>query len=150
LATNYDAVEFEPHVTIFSGSSDDDEIRNTAPGVASRFSAVELTPRKLDFSSSYTKTLFIDFYESAVARHMFDAIKHGTAQPSAYVLNPHLSLLYKTMPAAAQAEICGTLEIPEGDYAFDRLRVIETEIPLTRPEQIIRWRTVFEAELRRP
>ncbi len=114
LATNYDAVEFEPHVTIFSGSSDDDEIRDTAPGVASRFSVVELTPRKLDFSSSYTKTLFIDFYESAVARHMFDAIKHGTAQPSAYVLNPHLSLLYKTMPAAAQAEICGTLGTSRG------------------------------------
>jgi hypothetical protein len=30
---------------------------------------------------------------------------------------------------------------------FDRLSVIETEIPLTRPEQITRWRTVHDCPL---
>jgi hypothetical protein len=54
------------------------------------------------------------------------------------------------MPVAKQAEICQTLDVPKGIYFFDRLRAIETEIPLTQPEQIKRWRTVFECTLGLP
>ena len=150
LATQYDAVDFAPHVTISAGTSDDDETCAIARDIASRFSPVELTFQKLDYTSLYTKTLFVQFDHSAIAQSMCDAIKEGSAQPSGYVLNPHLSLLYKTMPQATQAEIARGLEVPQGIFSFDRLRAIETEAPLTQPEQVKRWRVVFEAALGRP
>jgi hypothetical protein len=147
LATSYDASEFDPHVTIFSGPSDDDEVHSTARSITSRFSVVEFAPQKLSYTPKLTKTLFIKLFQSEVAAHLFNIIKESISQPSDYVLDPHLSLLYKTIPEENQMEICRTLRVPSGSYCFDGLRVIETEVPITRPEQIKRWRTVFEARL---
>ena len=150
LATQYDAVDFAPHVTISAGTSDDAETCAIVRDIAARFAPVELTFEKLDYTSLYTKTLFVQFHQSAIAQSMCDAIKAASAHPSGYVLNPHLSLIYKTMPEATQAEISRVLEVPQGVYRFDRLRAIETEAPLTRPDQVRRWRVVFEAALGRP
>ena len=149
LAAQYDAVDFAPHVTISAGTSDDDETCAIARDIASRFGPVELTYQKLDYSSLYTKTLFVQFHRSEIAQSMCDAINAAGARPSGYVLNPHLSLIYKTMPEATQAEISRVLEVPQGIYLFDGLRAIETEAPLTQPEQVKRWRVVFEAALGR-
>jgi 2'-5' RNA ligase len=150
LAKKYDAINFEPHVTISCGPPDDDQTRTIARGIASLVSPVKLTPMKLDYTSEYTKTLFIQFQESEVVRRMFETIKDRSSQPLNHVLNPHLSLLYKTMPVATQAEICRTLDVPKEIYFFERLRAIESEIPLTQPEQIKRWRTVCECALGLP
>lgn len=150
LAKEYDAIDFEPHVTIYCGPSDDDQTRIIAHEVASLYSHVELIPVKLKYTSEYTKTLFIQFQESDVVRRMSDAIKDRHARPMNYVLSPHLSVLYKTMPLAMQAGICHTFDVPKGPYVFDRMRAIETEIPLTGPDQIKRWRTIFECTLGQP
>jgi Cyclic phosphodiesterase-like protein len=150
LAKEYDAIDFEPHVTIYCGPSDDDQTRTIAHEVASLYSHLELIPVKLEHTSEYTKTLFIQFQESDIVCRMSDAIKNRHARPVNYGLSPHLSVLYKTMPLAMLARICHTFDVPKGPYVFDRLRAIETEIPLTGPDQIKRWRTVFECTLGQP
>jgi 2'-5' RNA ligase len=150
LANRYDAIDFDPHVTIFSGPFDDDQTNTIARAIARLFSHGELLSVKLDYTSVYTKTLFIQFQDSEVVRRMSDAIRDRSARPVNYVLNPHMSLLYKTMAVAKQAEICRTLRVPKGTYFFDRLRAIETEIPVLGPEQVKRWRMVFECALGRP
>jgi hypothetical protein len=147
LAKTYGAVDFEPHVTISCGLSNDDETQIIARHIASQFSIVDLIVLKLDCTNNYTKSLFIQFQESDAVRRMSDAVKILSVRPTIYVLSPHLSLLYKMNPPATQAYIRRTLVVPKGAYSFDRLRGIETEIPLTQPEQIKRWRTVFECGL---
>jgi 2'-5' RNA ligase len=144
LAEKHDAIDFEPHVTLSSGPSDDDLTQTIARWIAKLFSRIELVPVKLGHTSAFAKTLFVQFQDSAAARQMSDVIKTRNAQCANYVLNPHMSLVYKTMPVAARAEICRGLDVPNKTYVFDRLRAIETEIPLTEPAQVKRWRTVFE------
>lgn len=148
LAKKFDAVEFEPHVTIWCGVSDDPGSQKVAAALVDRFSAIELTPATVGYTEEYTKTLFIELEQLAAVRRMFEAIGELSATPSAYVLNPHLSLMYKAMPLGMLQEISETLELPDGTYRFDRLRVIETEIPLTRPGQVRNWRTVFDNALK--
>lgn len=147
LADQFDGVYFEPHVTIYSGTSNDAEVLVLANSVASTFKPLEFTVLKLDHTDNYTKTLFVRLQDSGAGRRMFEATRRGSANPSEYVLDPHLNLLYKRLPVTTQTEICQTLDVPQGNYLFDRLCVIETEIPLTRPEQITRWRTVYESPL---
>lgn len=147
LAAKYEAVDFEPHVTLSSGPFADDESCTITRSIAQTFQPVQLTFSKLDFTSEYTKTLFVQYQESGVVRRMSDFIKESSARPINYILNPHLSLLYKTLPVEKQEQICRSLNAPQGNYSFDRLRVIETELPLSRPEQIRRWRTVYECAL---
>lgn len=147
LAEKYDAIAFEPHVTLSSGPSNDDLTRTIGRSLAKLFSCVELIPVKLEQTEVFTKTVYIQFQDSGAARQISDAIKDRNARCANYILNPHLSLIYKTMPVAMRAEICRTLDVPKAAYVFDRLRAIETGIPLAEPAQVKRWRTVFECPL---
>ena len=147
LAFANGAVGFDPHVTVFCGRSDDKTTIATAQHIANMFSPIELVAVKIDFTSVYTKSLFVQFDESETSRCIHAAAKTRSAHGSSYEFNPHLSLLYKTISLETLSEIRQSLAVPLGPYAFDRLRAIETEIPLTEPEQIKKWRTVFDAAL---
>jgi hypothetical protein len=81
---------------------------------------------------------------------MFEMAAKSYPQPSNYALNPHLSLLYKKLPEAKREELGKALDIPMGTYSFDRIRVIETELPIEDAGPVRRWRVVCEAELGGP
>jgi 2'-5' RNA ligase len=147
LAAQFDAVEFEPHVTVFCGPSTEAEARMSAVAIAAEFSPVELIAERLDYTNRYTKTLFLQFEESGVGQRMFEIARNGCSRRSDYVFNPHLSLLYKILPEAKQKALCRTLELPCGSYTFDRLRVIETELPIEEPGPVRRWRQVCDIAL---
>lgn len=148
LAATYDAVIFEPHVTLFSGQSSDDATRHMARSVAAMAGApVMLTPLALETTDHYTKTLFVQFERSDVAQRLYEGAKRLAIRPSDYAFNPHLSLIYKIMPEAQKREIAGSLDLLAQPYAFDRLRAIETEIPLTSGELVSRWRVICDYPL---
>jgi 2'-5' RNA ligase len=150
LAASLDAVEFEPHVTVFCAHSTDAEARAVARLIAEQFSPIELSADRLDHSENYTKTLFVQFRESAVLRHMFETATGAYSQRSDYVLNPHLSLLYKKLSGSKQKELCKTLDVPMGAYGFDRIRMIEAELPIEDAGPVRRWRMVCDAPLAEP
>lgn len=147
LSVNLDTVRFDPHVTIFCGSSNDAEACAVADRIARRFSPIDLTPSRLAHTERYTKTLFLEFQDSVALRQMFEMAQSGYARRSNYVLNPHLSLLYGTLPEATQRSVCETLDVPMDGYRFDRIRMIETELPINDPGPVERWRVVCEAKL---
>jgi Cyclic phosphodiesterase-like protein len=148
LAGRFSAVEFDPHVTVWCGVSDDARSREMAAVLARRFSPIELTPTILECTEEYTKTLFIKFGHSAYACEMFEALQRRQSPPSTYKFDPHLSLMYKSLPLDSKRKIRESLEVPSGTYRFDQLRIIEVEIPLTQDEQVRNWRTVFDISLR--
>jgi 2'-5' RNA ligase len=150
LAASLDAVEFEPHVTVYCGPSTDAEARAAAQMVAEQFSPIELTADRLCHTERYTKTLFVQFEESATARQMFDLVARGYTRQSNYILNPHLSLLYKTLPETKRRELCETLDVPLGRYKFDRIRMIETELPIEDARPVRRWRVVCDEAIGGP
>lgn len=150
LAQDLDAIKFEPHLTVFCGQSSDAEAEATAREIAAKFPPIVMHAVHLDHSDRFTKTLFVQFKESAPARAMSDAARRSFARPSDYVFNPHLSLLYKRLPEAQQAELCQTLDVPMGTYTFDRIRMIETELPIEDSGPIRRWRRVCDFALSGP
>jgi 2'-5' RNA ligase len=150
LAASLDAVEFEPHMTVHSGPSTDAEARAVAHMIARQFSPIEVTADRLCHTERYTKTLFVQFQESAAVRQIFEAAAAGYSRQSSYVLNPHLSLLYKTLPQTERRELCEALDVPMGDYKFDRIRMIETELPIEDAGPVRRWRVVCDEAIGRP
>jgi hypothetical protein len=150
LAASLDAVEFEPHLTVYCGPSTDAEAGAVARVIDGQFPPIELTADRLDQTERYTKTLFVQFQESAAARQLFVAAAAGYSRQSNYVLNPHLSLLYKTLPEPKRRELCATLVVPMGVYKFDHVRMIETELPIEDPGPVQRWRVVSDEALGGP
>jgi len=150
LAESLDAVEFEPHMTVYCGPSTEAEARAVARVIAKQFPPIELTADQLCHTERYTKTLFVQFEESAAVRRMFDVAAAGYSRQSNYILNPHLSLLYKTMPESKRRELCETLVVPMGDYKFDRIRMIETELPIEDAGPVQRWQVVCDEAIGGP
>jgi 2'-5' RNA ligase len=150
MAKELNAIAFEPHVTVFCGPSTDAEASALVDQIAKQFAPIELTADRLDYTDRYTKTLFVQFRESAVLRQIFEIAAGRARQQSNYSLNPHLSLLYKKLPSATQRGLCETLDVPMGDFWFDGIRIIETELPIEDPGPVMRWRVVREAKLEGP
>jgi 2'-5' RNA ligase len=147
LATKLDAIEFEPHVTMFCGPSTDDEARAIAHRIANQFTPIELIADRLEHSECYTKTFFVQFRDSARLRQMFEVTAANFSRQWGYVLNPHLSLLYMRQSATGRQKLCETVDVPTGLYGFDRIQMIETELPIEDEGPIRRWRVVCEEPL---
>ena len=81
---------------------------------------------------------------------MFEVAARGYTRQSNYILNPQLSLLYKTLPEPKRRELCETIDVPMGDYKFDRIRMIETELPIENAGPIRRWQVVCDEAIGRP
>jgi len=147
LAARLDAVEFEPHVTVFSAPSTDIEALAVARRIAAQFSPIELTADCLDHSEAYTKTLFMQFRNSTLLRQIFDTAATQYSRPSNYILNPHLSLIYKRLNEDCRRTLCATLQVPMGSHRFDRVRMIETELPIEDDGPVRRWRVICDEPL---
>ena len=149
LAAKYDAARFVPHVTFFSGQSDEQEITGIAQDLMDQPLPMELKPICLSHTHLFTKTLFVQFEDSQPLRDMYHRAVAVCSRPTGYKLNPHLSLLYKTMNENEKARLCRRLDIPAGPFLFDSFQAIEMETPFTAPEQIERCRTVYDSTKKR-
>ena len=148
LACEFDAVAFDPHVTVFCSRSNDVEAQRVAQHIAQNFKPFGLYAADLEQSSLLTKTFYVQFQPSVELQKMFDAIKDGVAAEANHTLNPHLSLLYQRIDEAQRQELCHRTAIaPMGTYRFDRLRVVEIDLPTENLRTIRTWRTVADVAL---
>ena len=139
LARRFFAVEFEPHVTIYSGPSTHQEVAANVALCANEFRPIALTPQSLQVSQALTKTLFIQLEPSAGLQALHDFIKRRSTAASSYVFNPHISLLYQVLPPAVLDELASRIPMPRGPYRFDTLQVIASDVPTQTVDDIRRW-----------
>ncbi len=142
LAGQYGAVSFEPHVTLYTGPSDDAEAAATLASLRRSFRPLTLVPRVVAQSSRLTKTLYIHLELTSELAALAAAIKDRARQPSNSRLDdPHVSLLYQRIDEAERSKLAAEIALP-APFAGDGVAVIETEIPIEDLEPIRRWRFV--------
>jgi 2'-5' RNA ligase len=142
LAVRYDAVVFEPHVTLYTGPSDDREVAATLASLRQSFQPLTLVPFVVAQSSRLTKTLYIRLELTSELAALAQAIKGEARHPSDSRLDdPHVSLLYQRIDEKERAKLAAELALP-APFAGDGIAVIETEIPIEDLDQIRRWRFV--------
>jgi len=140
LAARYDAVAFEPHVTLYTGPSDDAEVAETMAFLQGSFRPLTLKPFVLAQSSRLTKTLYIRLELTAELASLAAMLSNRARQKSASVLDdPHVSLLYQRIDEAERARLAAEIALPQ-PFAADGIAVIETEVPIGNLDQIRRWR----------
>jgi 2'-5' RNA ligase len=148
LALRCAAPVFEPHLTIHVGA-DRAEAAETAISKAGRSCReVELQTRDVRHSSEFTKTLFVQFALSAKLRQLNQIIRTAAEDSSDYKLSPHLSLLYKTMPAVARRELVESIKTPFSQIVFDALKAVQCISPTRNRADVEAWRVVAEKSLR--
>jgi hypothetical protein len=148
LARRHDAPVFEPHVTVHVGTDQAHAGENALRETARQCKLVRLRPIGIDQSDEFIKTLFLQFAINAELRQINDLIRDATNNSSEYELKPHLSLLYKNLPAATRNELLASIIVPFSEIAFDSLQAVRCVSPTQNGADVEAWERIATTVLR--
>ena len=133
LAKQFDAPVFEPHLTLcFSRDAQSPKEllrRINAP-------AVRLQVRDVDYSSKFTKTLFIRFKAKPGLNKLARALGCVAQR------DPHVSLLYKKLPVRVQKQLAATVRLPFRSVCFDAIKAVRCVSPTTTAQDVKSWSVI--------
>ena len=139
LARRYDAPVFEPHVTVHAGADRVDLTHQALAEFTRECTLVKLKPLGIDQSDEFVKTLFVQFALTPELRKVNESIRHAANQPSEYELEPHLSLLYKNLPAVTRRELATSIKVPLSEVTFDAIKAVRCVSPTQTRADVEAW-----------
>jgi 2'-5' RNA ligase len=147
LAARFDAPLFEPHVTIYVTSAGQKEPAAILEKVVRYCRPYRLHVRGVDYSDKFTKTLFVQFGPNAELTRLSDELRRASASPSDYQLNPHLSLIYKDMPAETKRQLAASIALPFAEVTFDKIKAVLSPAEIKSRDEVEAWRVITERQL---
>lgn len=147
FAQQHDAPVFEPHVTVFVGANRVGAAERALSQVARDWYPTKLKTLGIAHSDEFIKTLFVRFAPNKRLRQINETIRDAAQDPSRYELEPHLSLLYKMMPAALRREVAASISVPYSEVSFDAIKAVRCVSPTQSRADVEVWRVVASAEL---
>jgi 2'-5' RNA ligase len=142
LARRHDAPVFEPHVTIFVGANRPKSAQKVLSHVGRHCTAITLNALEIHQSGEFIKTLFVQFAPSAELERLKDAIRSAAQDSSDYDLNPHLSLLYKTVPTTVRRELAKSIKLPFSEITFNAITAVRCVSPTQTTADVAAWRVI--------
>ena len=138
LAKQFDAPIFEPHLTLCFGKN-----RESARKLLRRVktSPLRLRVHEVGHSSKFTKTLFVRMKPDRSLNKL--ALELG----SAALADPHVSLVYKKLPARIRKELVATIKLPFRSVTFDIVKAVRCTSPTTTAREVKSWRAVATKRL---
>jgi len=148
LGRLHQAPSFVPHVTIYSGerpaSEDPRAIIVQSTGDVKE---VRLEIDTVSYTDLFTKSLFVQFRHSELLGSLAERMRHLSANPSMYELNPHLSLIYKHMESGEKQAIVSSLQLPRSTVLFDAVWAIESVGTTSKEEDVRGWQVLCRESL---
>jgi 2'-5' RNA ligase len=149
LARQYDAPVFEPHVTVHVGLNHADATEKVLAQAARQCAPIKLEALGIDHSDEFIKTLFVQFESNKELQNLNALIRAVGQDPIRYQLNPHLSLLYKNIPAAARRALADSIKVPFSEVTFDALKAVRCISPTQSRADVEAWQVMATRDLSR-
>ena len=147
LAQHYDAPTFEPHVTVHVGANCTDAVHGVLSKAAQHCEQIVLQALEISGSPEFIKTLFVQFAMSRQLQQLDHGIRNAARDSSDYQLDPHLSLLYKTVSIQDRRFLTESIETPFPQVAFDSLKAVRCISPTQSRADVEAWRVMAEKPL---
>jgi len=140
LAQQFDAPRFQSHLTLCQTGN-----RASAGKSFQKIQAkpVRLRIRGIAHSNKFTKTLFVRFTPNQSLRRLVTEL----GGKSRSLRDPHVSLLYKQLPASIRRELAAAIKLPFREVTFDALEAVSCEIPCQTRRDVERWQVVVTKRL---
>jgi 2'-5' RNA ligase len=142
LARRHDAPHFEPHLTIHVGGNYLVAAEKALSKAARECQPINLKVIEINHSDEFVKTLFVQFAPNRKLRQLHQTIRNAAQDSSRYELKPHLSLLYKDMPAVARCELAHSINVSFSEVTFDALKAVRCISPTRSRADVEAWRVV--------
>jgi 2'-5' RNA ligase len=147
LATRFDAPIFEPHVTVYVTKHAVEEPDAILEQVLKNHGRYCLSVRGLDHSDTFTKTVFVQFEPDPELTRLSSDLRRASAVQDDYELNPHLSLIYKTMSRDQKRDLAASITLPFEEVCFDSMKAVISAANITSREDVEAWRVVATQQL---
>jgi Cyclic phosphodiesterase-like protein. len=147
LAERYNAPEFEPHVTVHVGVDCTDTVDEVLSKAARGCERIVLQSLEISGSPEFTKTLFVRLAVTTQLQWLNQSIRIAAQNSSDYQLNPHLSLLYKTISTQDRHLLTHSIDVPFPEVTFDSLKAVRCVSPTQSRADVEAWRVVAEKPL---
>jgi 2'-5' RNA ligase len=147
LAQLYNAPVFEPHVTVHVAASCTSAVDGVLSKAAQGFEQIVLQTLEVSGSSEFIKTLFVQFAMNRQLERLNRSIRHAAQDLSDYLLNPHLSLLYKRMSNQDRCLLTYSIELPFPEVIFGSLKAVRCISPTRSRADVEAWEVVAEKPL---
>jgi 2'-5' RNA ligase len=134
-------------VTIYVGSNRVDVAESAISEAARVCKLIKLKALEIGHSSEFIKTLFVQFALNTPLRQLNEIIRNAAQDSSHYELKPHLSLLYKKMPAVARRELADSIRAPFSEVTFDALKAVRCTSPTRTHADVEAWRVMATTEV---
>lgn len=141
------APNFEPHLTLFVTDKTEVSPRKVLAAVRGR--PIRLTIRNTAFSGKFTKTLFVRLKSNPALRKLATDLARAAKVAGGPPADPHVSLLYKKIPARVKKELARTIKLPIRTVRFDSIAAVRLTLPVRTSAAIGKWKIVAKRSLRR-
>jgi 2'-5' RNA ligase len=142
LALRFDAPVFEPHVTLYVTEAANENPTGVLQSALTSLKPVRLSIAGLDSSDKFTKTLYVQFQPNAALQRLSESLRAASVSQREYDLNPHLSLIYKTMAAEAKRRIMDSLHLAFAEADFNSVQAVLSPAKIESREDVESWRIV--------
>jgi 2'-5' RNA ligase len=146
LAKQFDGPRFEPHLTLFTTAAAGQSPRNILERIDAK--PIRLRVREIAFSSKFTKALFVRFVRTPALNDLNAKLRLAAKLPADVLRDPHVSLLYKKLPAAVKKELASTIRLPFREVVFDAIKTIHCASPTRTGNDVETWRAIATKSLR--
>ena len=146
LVKQFDGPNFEPHVTLLVTG------QNRSPKeVLKQIMAapIRLKVGGTAFSSTFTKTIFVEFKPSPALKALVVSLGKVTKSRRRSMPDPHLSLVYKSLPKPVKSALAAVIRLPFREVLFDSIEAVRLTLPVRNRGDVERWRVVAKKSLRR-
>jgi len=138
LASRFDAPPFEPHLTLFVAPEGSQAPRDVLGEVAS--SDLVLVAHEIDWSEKFTETLFVRFERNQALLDLVEALRKSSGGFGQYQIDPHLSLIYKKLPAKTKRALAGEIQLSFSEVRFKGIRAMRCKSPTETAEDVREWK----------
>jgi len=138
LAMRFDAPAFEPHLTLFVAPEASRAPREVISEIPSP--DLVLVAREIGWSEKFTETLFVRFERNQRLLRLVEAIRKSSGGSEQYQIDPHLSLIYKKLPAKTKRALAEEIQLPFSEVHFEKIRAMRCKSPTKTADEVREWK----------
>lgn len=146
LAGQMKAPRFEPHVTILIAHSNQQPPKRVLSRIES--APIHLSVRGIRGSSVFSRTLVVRFGSNRTFERLASQLRRASQSHDRAHANPHVSLLYKKLPAGTRRRLASMVKLPFSQVVFDSIKAVRCPSPLRDRADIKKWKVVATKSLK--
>ena len=147
LAKQFDGPRFEPHLTIMTAQEKGESPRKILRAI--KASPIRLKVRDISFSTKFNKTLFVRLTPGKAFEKLAGDIARATGSRAKPPAQPHMSLLYRELPATAKKQLALAIKLPFRELVFDSIKAVRCAAPTKTGAEVESWRVLATKNLNR-